>query len=725
MLHVNSLKGKINAKAIEDALTEIRSGGNSLVGAYDKTMRMIESQIKGHRKLAMHTLAWVAFSSAPLTVEELQHALAIEPGKTNLNFDNITKLEIILSTCAGLINIQVNSWTSDTVHLVHETTQYYFLETREKHFGNVRTRLACLSLTYLTFQAFESGPSHQLASRKTQYPLYGYLGQYLFRYITCNREDSKVKAILEKLFLNDMCIHAYMQVVPEMSGHFAESTPLHLAIFYHISGLVPLLIHRYGHKRDGNGLTPLYFAVSVGFQEGIASLVSVPEIDTNAVSPWKQTALSNACETGDENAVRMLLSRDDIDCNLADEHGRTPLSYALKNGQVAITRLLLERSSTECVYPDHRGIFPLAYAALGGCEDCIKELLKRPEVDINTTIDDRITLLHWAVKKRNISTIEYVLAKPGIDVNVADHLGRTPLIWCIAHRSHQMTMMILSREDVKLNLVDKNGQGLLIWAAKWGWLYLIETLLDKLGDQLLAKDNDYRTALDHAAEHGNWETVEQFLKRYRTKIRIKHRLENTALFYAIRSGPSKMVSLLLSQVALEKNWWFIDALVHSMENDTLQAFEILTTKLGLWMRHNPQWIVPCLLRTAEKGYHDTLRIMVQKVQHGTAGMGKEVVQFLGDRTWEDIDIANIVFEIPAEQVDVRDRLGQTAIHTAAKRGDVATTRVLSMMGADVSIKDTFGRTPLMCALNEHGSFKAVSMVLDPSKYGDAQPRDGG
>jgi hypothetical protein len=49
MLHVNSLKGKVNAKAVEDALAEVESGGSSLIKAYDKTMRMIQRQDEGYR----------------------------------------------------------------------------------------------------------------------------------------------------------------------------------------------------------------------------------------------------------------------------------------------------------------------------------------------------------------------------------------------------------------------------------------------------------------------------------------------------------------------------------------------------------------------------------------------------------------------------------------------------------------------------------------------------
>jgi ankyrin repeat protein len=723
MLHVNSLKGKCNVKAIDDALADIQTGGSSLMGAYDKTMKMIESQDEGYRKLAKHTLSWVAFSSTPLTVIELQHALAIEPGGNGLNVKNITKLDVIISTCAGLITLQEGR-AGRTVHLVHETTQDYFDKT-QRWFGDVKSQLARLSLKYLTFPAFESGPcmsDHDLAFREAQHPFYVYLRVAFPRYIEGNHENVKVKAMLEKFFLHESYVQAYMQAQPQMDWYFTGSTPLHLALFYRIGNLIPLLMHKYGNKTNGRGLTPLHVAVSAEFYEGIASLISLAGLNINAVSPWKGTALSIACEIGDVKSVKMLLARKDIDRNLADEHGRTPLSYALDKGRLAITRLLLEWSDTDCISPDHRGINPLSYAALGGCEDCIKELLERPEVCINAMMNDQITILHWAIEKGRMSTIEYLLGQPDLDVNVADHLGRTPLIWCMAHLQSQIAVMLLLREDLQLNLVDKDGQSFVIWAAKFGSPCLSESLLERLGAQVLAKDINYRTALDHAAENNHWNIVKQLLSRYKTKIRIKHRFEDTALSHAISHGSTRMIGLLLDHIALEKNWWYVDALGQSTENDTLKAFTVLRTRLWSWMRNNPQWITPCLRRAADGGSSSVLADMLKELHHNSTGIRKEGVLFPSDRTWDDVAILDVIFEIPVEQVDVRDSLGQTALHAAAKRGDIATTRILWTMGADIGAKDTTGRTPLMCASLEPRFSKVIGMILNTSVY--EQPRDG-
>jgi ankyrin repeat protein len=566
MLHITSLKGKANAKAIEDALAEIELGGTSLIGAYDKTMKMIELQDEGYRRLAKHTLSWVAFSKTPLTVTELQHALAIEPGKNVLDINNITKLDIIVMACAGLITVQ-EARAGSTVHLVHGTTQRYFDKTEHRWFGNVRPRLARLSLNYLTFHAFDSGPCEAddlLAYREAQYPLYVYLRRCLPEYIEGHEEDAGVKLMLEKFFLSDMHVQAHMQAPTLMPRYFNGSTGLHAVIIHRMGTLIPFLLTRGANKPNKVGLMPLHLAVLLRFYEGIEALTSSSAVDCNATTQEGRTALSCACEEGDVKSVQLLLACHEIDCNLADESGRTPLTYALEYRRVALVRLLLGHSATDCISPDLRGRVPLAYAVLGGSEDCIQDILERPEVDVNTVIESWTTILHWAIHKRKMLTISYVLGKPSLDVNMVDHMERTPLTLSMENRSEQAARLLLSRKDVKLCLPHEAGPGLLIRAVKWCQPDLMELLLAALGYNILAKDNNYRTALDYAAEYRNWQLVEQLLRRYRTKISIKHRLEDTALYYAIRNGPPNIISLILEQVELEKSWWFIDALAYSV-----------------------------------------------------------------------------------------------------------------------------------------------------------------
>ncbi len=59
----------------------------------------------GKRNLAYRIFGWVAFAKRPLTILELQHALAMRPGTTELNTNRILNLDIISRACIGLVVI--------------------------------------------------------------------------------------------------------------------------------------------------------------------------------------------------------------------------------------------------------------------------------------------------------------------------------------------------------------------------------------------------------------------------------------------------------------------------------------------------------------------------------------------------------------------------------------------------------------------------------------------
>ncbi|GAB7363547.1 hypothetical protein MBLNU230_g3814t1 [Neophaeotheca triangularis] len=104
--------------------------------AYVKTMERIQNQNKQHRALAIEALSLVVRARKLLSREELEHALAVEvdinattPELTLLSVrdlhDNICKVDLVLSVCAGLLILDEER---DVVRLVHYTAQKFFEE---------------------------------------------------------------------------------------------------------------------------------------------------------------------------------------------------------------------------------------------------------------------------------------------------------------------------------------------------------------------------------------------------------------------------------------------------------------------------------------------------------------------------------------------------------------------------------------------------------------------
>ena len=170
---MDSLATKRTPRAVQQALQNLPT---EIGDMYDQAMERIEATNEDDRKIAMNFLLWIAFSTRPLSVAEVEHATSTTADSSGIDPDEIVNASDLTSMCAGLVIIDA----SDIVRLVHFSAQNYFRENREKWFSNGDLILAQNCLTYVTFKAFENGPcsgsteSEDLKKRLIQYPLLEY-----------------------------------------------------------------------------------------------------------------------------------------------------------------------------------------------------------------------------------------------------------------------------------------------------------------------------------------------------------------------------------------------------------------------------------------------------------------------------------------------------------------------------------------------------------------------
>jgi hypothetical protein len=147
-LHIESLATKNTIKAVREALKGLP---NSLRDSYDVAMQRIESQNDEDRQTARSAIVWVANAKRPLTVSELQTALAIEPYARRVDKENVLDIEIILAVCAGLVIVDEKL---SVVRLVHHTTQEYLDSIQAERFPDAQTEITRTLLTFLAFDGF-------------------------------------------------------------------------------------------------------------------------------------------------------------------------------------------------------------------------------------------------------------------------------------------------------------------------------------------------------------------------------------------------------------------------------------------------------------------------------------------------------------------------------------------------------------------------------------------
>ncbi len=99
-MHMDSLAETTNRKSLRDALTKLP--GN-IWEAYDNALERVHSQSEDRQELAHRVFGWIAFARRPLTVLELRYALAVEPGMTTLDLDNLHDEDFLGDVCAGLV----------------------------------------------------------------------------------------------------------------------------------------------------------------------------------------------------------------------------------------------------------------------------------------------------------------------------------------------------------------------------------------------------------------------------------------------------------------------------------------------------------------------------------------------------------------------------------------------------------------------------------------------
>ncbi|KAI5839830.1 hypothetical protein DFP73DRAFT_529660 [Morchella snyderi] len=98
-------EGNITAKRIVKVLEKLKSsptGDKPLDPTYDRIMENIDRQPKTS-ELAIKVLSWIVKAQRPLTIEEIQWAVSIEPNEYELDALDIPDRASILESCGSRV----------------------------------------------------------------------------------------------------------------------------------------------------------------------------------------------------------------------------------------------------------------------------------------------------------------------------------------------------------------------------------------------------------------------------------------------------------------------------------------------------------------------------------------------------------------------------------------------------------------------------------------------
>ncbi|KAL7936459.1 ankyrin repeat-containing domain protein [Trichoderma chlorosporum] len=750
----------------------VRRALNTLSGSldlfYKDTLGRIDDQEEWSRVLAHKAISYIYCARRPLEIEELLHALSIEPGFTELHHTAVIDAETLLNVSHGLIGF--NEESNGTVELAHYTLHEYLGEHRDHMLHELEMHLTETCITYLLFDEFENGPCIDpdgVEKRLAEHCFLDYAshnwGSHLKRFqspslmdlaLTLLHDTQKLSATIQILYLSRHLKHDWHDTYPR------GFTALHVVAYWGLDKMVSMLCPSNIdiQAQDSRGETALHLAAQQGHLE-VAQLLLQTAAEVDTANDRGETALIRAARNGHTAVVEYLLVNE-ADALAEDNEKWTAFHWAIIGNLMDTAKLLLSyqansdglqlnkalivaaeagnESAVQMVlelgasidWKDEEGSTALTWAVPGGYENAVRTLLKN---EANPNVPDNYgnAPLHWAIP---YSQITKLLIESGADINVQNEEGRSALHWS-ALEGQEDTVEVLISHNADINLKDTYGCTALHAASLRGFTSIAKKLIDRGADPN-KMDKDGWTPL-HAAVIKAQNSVIQFLldkvhngdtifKQLSARLNDDNEQAMLGEKAEMKLGGSSVVQGLRSAV----NSGHIERMLSLLENgadidemDQIGGTTALT--MAVWLGRRD--IVDILLKNGADV--NTPNRADETALHIAVGMGDDdMVQLLVENgadvnnrryKWSPLLIAaekgyqTIVQLLASNAADVNatDYHGRSALHWAAKQKPDDITRFLIAKGAVVDAVDDREKTPLIWAIEAKNNDTVEALLM--------------
>ena len=389
-------------------------------------------------------------------------------------------------------------------------------------------------------------------------------------------------------------------------------------------------------------------------------------------------------------------------------HVNVKLSYAPAS-LVAVAGLLAGALAAPGAAAAARRDAPLIAAVKAADVDAVRSLIVDRGVDVNQAAPDGATALHWAVHRNDAALVDLLLAA-GAGVSTANRYGVQP-ISLAAENGDAGILEALLAAGADPNAALPGGETVLMTAARTGDAEAVRVLLVRGADPNLRDGFRGQTALMWAAARNNAGAVHALAElgadvRAKTGTVARAPLGNrlfyappptgfTALLFAARGGHVEAVRVLLAAGA------DVDDTLSDGQSALVVAVANANWELAGYLLD--RGADPNLAGAGWNALHQLVRTRRMNTGFGFPGpipsgsvdsidVLKKMIAAGGD-----VNARMTVNGMKDGQRNRLNRLGATPFFLAAKVTDTEALRVLVDAGADATIPNADGTTPLMVA----------------------------
>ena len=753
------LKSQQTLKGIEKSLAGLPK---TYSDHYDSAIQRIKDQKDAEaRATGLKALSYVVYAHRVLSLSELQHALATDPGDTEFDADKDYDGGDIVDTTTALVSIDGDL----NAVRVHATLQEYLSssEARNKWFPTAEIDLATTCLTYLTFDALakRSRSDEEFEAKRLEYPFLAYASQYWGDHVRDAGPEFDTELAVE-LISDPQRVETYIQAAWYTDRTSAISWDvrkgvfdLHVCAWFGLSSIIPSLEQEdleIDIQESTYGQTPLMYACRRGHVEVAQELLKLGA-SINQTSLRGRTAMFEAVVENHERVVELLLTREDLDVNVTqskeddrsalmlaarlnntnivarllkhpkinvnqqDSHGWTALSIATYKGFSAIVQQLLESSKTDVNLVLESGHSPLMLAAMVDNSALADRLLQKNADHTLKEIYSGATAMLLAGENNSVSVMR-VMLQYGVDLKCLDDDGRG-LLHRASESGRDEMLCFLDEDSLDINARDANGLTPLHYASRKGHQHVVEVLL-QLGADATISDNFDRTPLKVAWQYGHINITNVFQPKEESSRRIPTPLpddQELPIWSLAKLGLTDLLSQALStthDVLSETEPDTKNTALHwAVIENRLQALRILLDKSHSPDPPNRYQRTPLHLAAVLGNISATQELLAHHANIDLQDRWGETAFYIAQRNMH-YPVALALVEA-GSTVDIPQNDIQKLLFAAVELGCVTALRILLSNGADVLDHNPEGLTALQLA-KEAGDGEMIRVLVSSKSF---------